>query len=109
MNYERGFKNAVEEAAQKVCVRCKEGLKLEDREIGDQILPCHPSGNDIWTPCSAVDLRQLVRWQKVRNEFYDEQIGPLLAELQAALGGNEELLEKGELLAAMLRSRSLGE
>jgi len=57
--YERGFSDAIEQAAQKVCIRCRDGVKRENREHSGRVIPCHQHPEGQWFPCSAVDIHLL--------------------------------------------------
>ena len=63
-DYERGSRDGVERAAQKVCMLCQQGWKLEEREIpwpdgSSKVLPSHQYPDGTLAVCSAADIRAL--------------------------------------------------
>jgi hypothetical protein len=63
-DYEQGFKDGVERAAQKVCLQCQQGYPLEDLEVpapdgSRKVYPCHQHPNKAFAICGASDIRAL--------------------------------------------------
>jgi hypothetical protein len=59
-DYEQGFKDGVERAAQQVCIACQQSQKPENREVAaGVVLAYHRSPDGGWYPCSAQDIRAL--------------------------------------------------
>jgi len=59
-DYEKGFSDGVELAAQQSCIHCQMGLKLENRQLPNgKAYPqhLHPDGN--WRMCGAENIRAL--------------------------------------------------